>query len=270
MNMPQPVPSIVSLTRKLYRTVANDHVKLGTAILPAKHLRLGGKEFKSDEFFFASARAEARRLKQACGLKPGGRVLDVGCGVGRLAIGLLAEFGDTVSYVGVDVDEASVNWCRSHIQRPHPYFTFQRINVRNRRYNPKGNLLEKGFRFPFDDNGFDIVSLYSVFSHMMSDDIRVYLSEFSRLLVPAGSIFLTAFVEEGVPEASENPVGYRMQWRGDLHCVRFERTYFEALLAAHGFGIARFEHGGETDGQSALYLSRVGVAAHEPRASQRG
>ncbi len=243
----------------VYGELAPDRTILGTTVLPAKHLRFGGKEFKNDDFFLASAQSEAQRLVRRCGLSKASVVLDVGCGVGRLPIGILDQVGDIRVYRGVDVHSKSIRWCKLHIEGSHPSFQFRLIDVKNRCYNPDGSPLSDSFRLPFDDSSFDIIYLYSVFSHMMPDDVSVYLGEFSRLLRPEGKVFLTAFLEEGVPDAVENPPDYRMKWNGPLHCVRFNLSFFTGLVRDAGLRLSEFEYGQETDGQSAIYLSRTAV-----------
>ncbi len=235
--------------------LVSDHVRLEGVVLPAKHLRLGGAEFKDDAFFLASGRLEVKRLAEKCGLTPQSRILDVGCGVGRLAIGMLSSMAPPAGYWGLDVDVRSLNWCRRHIAREHSGFHFDQINARNRRYNPGGEQVDANFHLPYEDGAFSVIYLYSVFSHMMPEDLTAYLSEFRRLLAPTGSVFLTAFVEEGVPDAMENPPHYRMAWNGALHCVRYDKKFLEALLRYAGFDLREFEYGKETDGQSAVYLS---------------
>lgn len=89
---------------------------------------------------------------------------------------------------------------------------------------------------------------------MTSQDVRTYLKEFRRLLVPGGIVFLTAFVESGVPEITVNPSEYQRAWQGALHCVRYEQQFFEGLVVAAGLKVHRFDYGRETDGQSAYYL----------------
>ncbi|GIW71289.1 MAG: hypothetical protein KatS3mg102_0831 [Planctomycetota bacterium] len=59
-----------------------------------------------------------------------------------------------------------------------------------------------------------------------------------------------------MPPVSENPPGYRRPWRGRLHCVRYERAYLLGIFAEAGLELVRFEHGIETDGQSALLFVR--------------
>jgi SAM-dependent methyltransferase len=254
MGLIQPLRRVLA---DVYDELAPDHVVHGTTVLPARHLRFGGREFKDDRFFLASAQSEAQRLVRRCGLSTASTVLDIGCGVGRLPIGILDQVGDIRAYRGVDIQSKSIRWCKLHIGDAHPGFQFRRIDVRNRCYNPRGVPLNESFRLPFDDEAFDVIYLYSVFSHMLQDDVSVYLSEFSRLLAPGGRVFLTAFLEEGVPDVMENPSGYRMKWNGPLHCVRFDKSFFTKLVGDAGLRVSEFEYGQETDGQSAVYLSRM-------------
>lgn len=75
---------------------------------------------------------------------------------------------------------------------------------------------------------------------------------------PNGQLFLTAFLEEGVPDVEENPVNYLRRWSGPLHCVRYNREAFRQMAEAAGFRLDRLEPRAETDGQTAVYLSRAG------------
>jgi ubiquinone/menaquinone biosynthesis C-methylase UbiE len=223
--------------------------------LPARHLRFCGSSFQDDGYFFASALKEADRLIKDLGLTVNSRLLDVGCGPGRLPIGILNRVGKISEYRGVDATEKSIQWCQRHIERHHPNFQFIHINVKNLRYNPGGEILDDSFRLPFKDKEFDIIYLFSVFSHMTNDDVDLYLREFQRILAPKGRIFLTAYVEEGAPDMSINPSNYLMKWSGQLHCVRYSKNFIEVLLSKRGFKIDRFDYQQEADGQSGLYLS---------------
>lgn len=234
-------------------------VHYGGIILPAKHLRFGGEHFRKDKDFFDSACREAERLVQHCGLTPDSRVLEIGCGPGRLPIGILQKVGDVRQYSAVDVDRKSVEWCERYIHREHPTFTFTYIDVANPRYNKKGKISQTEIRLPFVDLAFDIIYLYSVFSHLTREDVTVYCREFQRLLHPEGKVFITAFVEEDVPNMTVNPQDYQgRRWTGPLHCVRYNREFIEQLYKEHGFVVERFEYGEETEGQSAYYLSKAG------------
>lgn len=226
-------------------------------ILPAKHLRFCGLKLQNDEYFLMSAQKEADRLVKYFGLTLNSRILDVGCGVGRLAIGILSRIGEIQHYRGVDVSKRSIRWCQRYITRRHPSFQFIHIDVKNLRYNPRGKAINIDFRLPFDDKKFDLIYLFSVFSHMIKEDVKVYLKEFQRLLAPSGKIFLTAFIEDGVADMTINPRGYkRIEWEGPLHCVRYNKDFFESLLAENGFVVDLYDHGKGPNGQSDLYISR--------------
>lgn len=251
------------LAARVQRRYVVDSVDHGGLILPAGHLRTGGPDFQDNDYYIRSARAEADRLIQSWDLTTTTRLLDVGCGTGRLAIGFLSCLGDMTYYRGLDVNPASVQWCTHHINALHHGFQFIRVDVQNTRYNPAGQQISEQLRLPFSAGEFEGIYLYSVFSHMEMWDIQHYLAEFYRLLKPGGRVFLTAFVEEHVPDMSVNPENYRRNWQGALHCVRFEQHFFETLLTAPGFRIDRFDYGQETDGQSAFYLSLPDRNVHQ-------
>ncbi len=115
-----------------------------------------------------------------------------------------------------------------------------------------------GYRLPVDASEFDIIYLYSVFSHMDVADVRAYLGMFPGLMAESGVVFLTAFLEDDVPDVTINPEGYRARWEGPLHCVRYNRGFFESMALDSGLVVRRMDYETETDGQSALYLSRAG------------
>ncbi|MFX1503843.1 MAG: class I SAM-dependent methyltransferase [Promethearchaeota archaeon] len=247
--------SIKDIIHKLISQSPTNYVKYKNTVLPAKHLRFCGSEFNNDKFFFSSALVEANRLINRFELNINSQLLDVGCGVGRLPIGILNRLGDIKKYNGIDVSARAIEWCQRFINRWHPNFQFKHIDMENPRYNPQGKKVKNNFSLPFKNREFDIIYLYSVFSHMKMDDIQLYLKEFSRLLEPSGKIFLTAFIEENVPDMEINPPHYRMTWSGPLHCVRYNKEFFKSILKNHNFTIDSFEYGNETNGQSAFYLS---------------
>lgn len=241
------------LSRSLYYAFRTDHVRYKQLILPESRLRTGGKEFKSDDYLVQSAHQEARRLEKHFQLSAQSNVLDVGCGFGRLAIGLL-DINSDANYVGVDVNPEAIDWCNRHISEEHKQFEFVHLDVRNARYNPDGTIIDKDFQLPFPDDHFNITYLYSVFSHMVQEDIEIYLQELGRVMMNDGYLFFTAFAESDVPVMTINPENYRgIQWKSELHCVRYNRDHLEKMLHAHGFQAYLFEYEQETDGQSGIY-----------------
>lgn len=233
-------------------------------LLPPKTLRPCGPNFQDDGFYLGSAKKEAGWLADRFGLSPESSLLDVGSGPGRLAIGIIQRVGEIEKYRGVDVSEESVRWGQEHITPEHPNFQFVHVDVENRRYNPEGSGKDSGFEFPFANEEFDLITLYSVFTHMLTDGVRAYLKDFRRILKPEGRIYLTAFLEDGVPDVEENPQGYLgREWKGALHCVRYNRKFFEKLLDENGFRLDELDSGkGREQGELGIVKERGQSGVH--------
>ena len=214
---------------------------------------MGGQHFKDDDAFIRTAVRDVKRLERFAGLNENSRLLDWGCGAGRLAIGVRENFtaGRIADYHGVDVQPELIEWASANLTAPG--FRFTCVDVSNERYNPDG---QPDRTIAADPGSVDVFYAYSVFSHMNDDDTPAYLRLIGQALSPQGRAFVTCFVEEGVPAWEENPVGYGpLEWKGRLHCTRFERRHFEDHVAEAGMAVDRFVHGRETDGQS-LYILR--------------
>ena len=233
-----------------------DFAHVDGSIIPAPDLRWCGAEFKDDSYYIKSAEGEAKRLIDYFACHTGSSVLDIGCGQGRLAIGL-QRILKSCNYLGLDVDVESIKWCQKYIQQNHPTFRFQHIRVNNERYNKKGDTLTDNFQFDAPEKSINIIYLYSVFSHMFDYNMRIYLKEFGRILKPEGHIFFTTFVEENVPDFVNNPDNYGYdKYSSSLNVVRYEKNYLYAILDENGFAVTDFVHRAEAKGQSAIYAKR--------------
>lgn len=134
-------------------------------------------------------------------IQPNDRVLDVGCGIGRMAVPLTDYLSHEGEYWGFDIVKKGIEWSQRRISSKFEKFHFQHIDVYNKNYNPTGKIQAKDFQFPFKDNDFDFVFLTSVFTHMLPLDLENYLSEISRVLKQGGRCLITFFL---LNEESEN------------------------------------------------------------------
>lgn len=128
------------------------------------------------------------------GLQADQTVLDVGSGVGRMAIALTKYLNEQGQYFGFDIVPELVEWCQKNITPKHQNFHFNHFNAYNKLYNPAGVVRAQDLRFSYQDNYFDFVFLTSVFTHMLPADVRHYLSEISRVLKPGGKCLATFFL----------------------------------------------------------------------------
>lgn len=129
-----------------------------------------------------------------CGLSPDDSVLDVGCGVGRMAIPLTRFLSTKGQYRGFDVVKPGIDWCRERITSRYPNFQFEAIDIYNKTYNPTGKLTASIFDFPYQDQQFDLIFLTSVFTHMLPRDLEHYLNEIVRVLKPGKLCLITYFL----------------------------------------------------------------------------
>jgi SAM-dependent methyltransferase len=231
------------------------YVNVDGSIIPSPDKRWCGPDFQDDHFYLKSAEREADRLITHLQCTKESRVLDVGCGQGRLPIGILRLLGD-VNYHGIDIDRWSIDWCKRYISQDHPLFRFTHLDLYNERYNRKGTRIEEGFHFDVAAKSVDVINLYSVFSHVTEEDMKIYLQAFSRILDDGGKVFFTTFVETDVPDVTINPEGYRLECSGPLHVVRYDKEYLYSILEEYGYSVLKFSYETETDGQSAIYIGK--------------
>lgn len=133
------------------------------------------------------------------GLRPDARVLDIGSGIGRMAVPLTQYLDPAKArYCGIDPVVSGVNWCRQNITSRYPNFEFRHIDIAHDLYNPKGTVNGLTLALPFADNSFDFVIMTSVVTHLPSDEVKTYLDQVFRVLARSGKLFMTAFVVDDV------------------------------------------------------------------------
>jgi SAM-dependent methyltransferase len=132
-------------------------------------------------------------FRELGGLQPGDRVLDVGSGIGRMAMPLTGYL-DGGSYAGFDVGRGMVRWCSRTITPRWPSFEFAWAPVHNGKYNPFGNVPGAEFRFPYADAEFDFAFATSLYTHLLPDEVGHYLAETARVLKPGATCLLTFFL----------------------------------------------------------------------------
>lgn len=162
--------------------------KRDSVIPPKRLIFIGDGEFRKvgEEFF--------RHFVELGGLKKSDNVLDVGKGIGRMAIPLINYLDPNSRYEGIDIVESGINWCKKNITSKHPNFNFQLADIYNKAYNPKGRFKAGEYKFPFEDGSFDFVFLTSVFTHMLPKDLENYLMQISRVLTNGGKYLITFFL----------------------------------------------------------------------------
>ena len=165
-------------------------------------------------------------------LQPTDQVLDVGCGIGRMAIPLTSYLSNEGQYWGFDIVRKGIEWCQHRISPKYNNFHFLHSDIYNKYYNPQGEVKARDFRFPFGDRSFDFVFLTSVFTHMLSPDVENYVAEISRVLKSGGTCLITFFLlnEESnqLIQSGKSTINFRYPLNG---CVIANQNMPEDAIA---------------------------------------
>ncbi len=145
---------------------------------------------------FAAVGAQLlRNLRDHAGLAPADRVLDIGCGTGRVAHQLAPVLAGHGRYLGFDISRSGIRTCRRRFAN-QPHMRFEHLDVWNGEYNTAGKVAEADTVFPSADASIDLAFATSVFTHMRMAAVRRYLAETARVLAPGGRLAFTAFALE--------------------------------------------------------------------------
>jgi SAM-dependent methyltransferase len=132
-------------------------------------------------------------LRALAGLRRETAILEIGCGLGRIAFAL-RYLVDQGSYHGFEIVRPKVEFLDRSFPARHPNFHFTWANVHNTHYNPGGVEQAASYTFPYDDSRFDIVFAASVFTHMAPINTARYFRESARVLKPGGRCLFSFFL----------------------------------------------------------------------------
>lgn len=151
---------------------------------------------------------------------PANVVVDIGCGTGLLAVASEPVIGASGHYIGIDVSERDVTFCRNHY--PADRFRFQHLDTANRRYAPDQPPAHR--RWDIENESVDLLTALSVWTHLTEVDARFYFREIDRVLKPGGRALLTFFL---LDEDYHRSLEHRSEAVGRYHNTRQDRWVFD-------------------------------------------
>jgi ubiquinone/menaquinone biosynthesis C-methylase UbiE len=154
----------------------------------------------------------ADRLK----VGPGDRVLDVGCGPGRLALVLAQRVAPAGFVTGIDPAKQMLARARAKARRAGVLAEFQEAYAQ---------------RLPFSDATFDAVSCTLALHHVAEQDRATAVAEMYRVLRPGGRLVIGEFQAPG-----------RGRRRLLFHHLGTEDTIEQARDLAGSAGFGQVEH----------------------------
>jgi SAM-dependent methyltransferase len=188
--MPASLPQRAVTSLRLRALDLGDRaLRRADRLVPPRRLR----GFAGDSDFLAAGAELVGLLRAHGGLRPTSRVLDAGCGIGRVARMLVDELDPAVggAYVGFDPVAPAIAWCAA---RYPPHFSFVHADLRNDLYNPGGATAATDYRFPVADGWATLAVATSLFTHLDRAESDHYLAELRRALAPHGALVATFFL----------------------------------------------------------------------------
>jgi SAM-dependent methyltransferase len=147
-------------------------------------------------------------------------LLDVGCGTKFTKV--ILETGIPIGrYVGVDISADVISFLAANVHDPR--FAFHHLDAHNDLYNPAGRPLESFTELPVGDERFDLVSLFSVFTHLAPHDYRAMLELLRPHVADDGGLLFSLFIDEGLDPAQRVAFNEELKRRreaGDVAVIR--------------------------------------------------
>ena len=196
--------------------------------------------------FAASGKRTLETICDVTDMNPSSHILDVGCGIGRFAIAMPDFLDENGGYEGFDIVPEGIEWCKQHIIAPHDNIHFTLADVYNKEYNPKGSSQAADYKFPYEDETFDVAVLLSVFTHMLPIDVDRYVGEIARVLKRNGRICASYYII--MPESLQLMTSGRgfMHFKHNLWshwiqsqkvpelAVAYDERYLRGIYSKHG------------------------------------
>jgi SAM-dependent methyltransferase len=123
----------------------------------------------------------------------GVEVLDVGCGT-KIVKTLLDNGLPIGRYMGIDAYAPVVDFLKANVSDPR--FDFAHFDAQNDLYNPNGTRLGDFERLPVGPDPFDLICLFSVFTHLAPDDFASMLRLTRHHVKPGGTLLFSLFLND--------------------------------------------------------------------------
>ncbi|KIN72051.1 class I SAM-dependent methyltransferase [Sulfitobacter guttiformis] len=207
-------------------------------------------------------------LRRDFTLGEGVRILDIGCGIGRIATAL-RRAGSDVRYSGFDIVKYGILWCQKKLSERDGYH-FTHADIFNPFYNPRGRIDPCAYVFPYPDKSFDLLIAVSVYTHLLEAETRAYFAQSMRVMDSTGKAYFTTFlVDDDIPPQAHFAFQHRIgaafieRMEEPEMAVGYSLAFWEALAAQHGARISKVNPGswrgqqGLKDYQDCLIFEKV-------------
>jgi len=163
------------------------------------------------------------------------RVLDLGCGCGRIARWLLTQTPRPTRYLGLDIHAGMIEWCQSNLAAEA--FDYIRQDVANPGLNPTGTL--GAAPIPAEDGSFSLIIAISFFTHLIESQVPQYLDEIARVIAADGTLHSTFFLfdKRGFPMMQEFQNALYINADDPTNAVIYDRAWLLNELSERNLAV---------------------------------
>ena len=198
--------SRVNKKRNKQFRIENPMIELPPDYLIYEAFQIDYKKYYTDSI--ETAQWLKKHFEKHCELK-NKRILDWGCGPGRIIRHLPQIIGNNCEFYGTDYNAKSIDWCKKNI--PSAQFNLNTIEA----------------KLPYPDHFFDVIYGISIFTHLSEEMHFAWKNELLRILKPGGIMFQTLhgdnFISKLTETEKQNFADGRLITRG--HVKEGHRTY---------------------------------------------
>ena len=173
-------------------------------------------------------------LLQMEGLRPDHTLVDLGCGIGRLALHAIPAL-KSGSYIGIDISQTMLKRARAKVDKavPNPPCTVKWLH-------------QTTSDFELPRNSTDMICAFSAFTHMEHEDSYRYLKEALRIIKPGGR-FIFSCLPLNLAAAKEvfqssARMDLKTRWK-DVRNVTTSVDYMTEIARLAGWEVVRWYAG---------------------------
>jgi SAM-dependent methyltransferase len=189
-------------------SIPNRPIDLG--VIPSHSIRREVGIVTARDYFYGMGETQVI-LKMLADYRGDTHLLDVGCGFGRIAMGLLHMLRPPGSYTGFDINPMVISFANALFKQfgRSADFRFDHVPMTNTFYTQERPQVDaERFQFPYPDNHFDVTVLFSVFTHLRVAAVQNYVRNFARVSRPGARVLTSVFLVENRPPSESTP-GWR-------------------------------------------------------------
>ncbi|MBL4659151.1 MAG: class I SAM-dependent methyltransferase [Alcanivoracaceae bacterium] len=161
-------------------------------------------------------------------------ILDIGCGV-RFTQAIINRSIQIASYTGIEVNRSIVDYLKVAVEAKDDRFKYAHYNIENDMYNKNTKTTMSDLTKLPVVGKFDLIWLFSVFTHLNIDDTEAMLNLIRLHVEPTGNLFFSSFIDDDLK-------GFRYNIpEQPLYQVYYGLSTMKSLLKKTGWEIIKYQ-----------------------------